>query len=199
VRRYYGRHAEVAHPPVDVDFFTPGPDAAPGAAGEPGYGLMVAALVPYKRMEVGIAACERLSLPLYIVGEGPERERLARLAGPQTRFLGWVSPPRLRDLYRGAICFLQPGVEDFGISSVEALACGTPVAAVSKGGVLDIVDDSVHGALYPEEEGMDGLIAAIDKVRQIRSNRMDLRHRAERFSAQRFIERLSSLLTGKPS
>jgi glycosyltransferase involved in cell wall biosynthesis len=200
IRRYYGRHAEVAHPPVDVDYFTPAPaDAEAEGAGGPPHGLMVSALAPYKRVEVGIAACERLGLPLYIVGEGPERERLERLAGPKTRLLGRVPPERLRDLYRGALCFLQPGVEDFGIASVEALACGTPVAAVARGGVLDVVEEGVHGALYPEEEGVEGLTAAIDKTRQIRSNLADLRHRAERFSAQRFTERLSSLLARGPS
>jgi glycosyltransferase involved in cell wall biosynthesis len=197
IRRYYGRPAEVAHPPVDVTFFTPGPahPAHPAnieeTQGE--YALMVSALAPYKRLELGIAACRRLGLPLAIVGEGPEREQLARLAGPETRFLGRVGPERLRDLYRGALCLLQPGVEDFGIASVEALACGTPVAAVRQGGVLDVVEDGVHGALYPEEEGVDGLTAAIDKTRRIRSNQAHLRQRAERFSAQRFTERLSSL------
>jgi glycosyltransferase involved in cell wall biosynthesis len=201
VRRYYGRHAEVAHPPVDVDFFTP-PPAAGEAEPEPdprGYGLMVSALAPYKCVETGIAACARLGLPLYIVGEGPERERLERLAGPKAHLLGRVTPERLRDLYRGALCFLQPGVEDFGIACVEALACGTPVAAVARGGVLDVVEEGVHGALYPEEEGVEGLTAAIDKTRQIRSNLADLRNRAEQFSAQRFTERLSSLLARRPS
>ena len=160
---------------------------------------MVSALAPYKRVEVGIAACERLGLPLYVVGEGPQRERLERLAGPKTHLLGRVSPERLRDLYRGALCFLQPGVEDFGIAAVEALACGTPVAAVRRGGVLDIVEEGVHGALYPEEEGVEGLTAAIDKTRQLRSNPLDLRQRAERFSAQRFTDGFRSLLTRKPS
>jgi glycosyltransferase involved in cell wall biosynthesis len=204
IRRYYGRHAEVAHPPVDVDFFTPPPPSPEARPGEMerdprGHGLMVSALAPYKRVEVGIAACERLGLPLYIVGEGPERERLARLAGPKTRLLGRVSPERLRDLYRGALCFLQPGVEDFGIASVEALACGTPVAAIRRGGVLDVVVEGVHGALYPEEEGVEGLTAAIDKTRQLRSNPRDLRQRAEQFSAQRFTEGLRFLVTRKPS
>jgi glycosyltransferase involved in cell wall biosynthesis len=203
VRRYYGRHAEVAPPPVDVEFFTaeapPGTAAGTGERDPRGHGLMVSALAPYKRVELGIAACERLGLPLYIVGEGPERERLARLAGPKTHLLGRVSPERLRDLYRGALCFLQPGVEDFGIAAVEALACGTPVAAVRRGGVLDIVEDGVHGALYPEEEGVEGLTTAVDKTRQLRSNPLDLQQRAERFSAQRFTDGFRSLLTRRPS
>jgi glycosyltransferase involved in cell wall biosynthesis len=207
VGRYYGRHAEVAPPPVDVEFFTPAaaasPETGPGmetTERDPhGHGLMVSALAPYKRVEVGIAACEQLGLPLYIVGEGPERERLARLAGPKTHLLGRVSPERLRDLYRGALCFLQPGVEDFGIAAVEALACGTPVAAVRRGGVLDIVEEGVHGALYPEEEGVEGLTTAVDKTRQLRSNPLDLQKRAERFSAQRFTLGLRSLLTRQSS
>jgi glycosyltransferase involved in cell wall biosynthesis len=202
IRRYYGRSAEVVPPPVDVEFFTPAPEAFDEGSA---YALTVSALAPYKRVEEGIAACARLGLPLYIVGEGPERERLSRLAGPKTHLLGRVSPERLRDLYRGALCFLQPGVEDFGIACVEALACGTPVVAVGRGGVLDIVEegeDGAHGVLYPEDEGVEGIVAAIDKVRRIRSNSLDsgnLRRRAERFSAQHFTERLSSLLTREPS
>ena len=133
-----------------------------------------------------MAACEKLGLELRIVGEGPERERLEAMAGPRTRFLGNVEMAALRDLYRGARLFLQPGVEDFGIASVEALACGTPVVAVARGGILDVVDDGRHGVLYPDWEGPPALCAAIDKARRIGFNVLDLRDRAESFSVTRF-------------
>jgi glycosyltransferase involved in cell wall biosynthesis len=199
IRSYYGREAEVLHPPADVEYFTPGSPGTPGKvkAEETDYCLMVSALAPYKRIDLAIAACDRLGLELRIVGDGPERERLAELAGPRTQFLGHVEPRRLRELYRGAALFLQPGVEDFGIASVEALACATPVVAVAKGGVLDIVEDGRHGVLYPDWGGPADLAEAIDKARQIDFNGLDLRSRAETFSARRFVERLQSLLSSR--
>jgi glycosyltransferase involved in cell wall biosynthesis len=186
IRRYYGREAQVVPPPVDVDFFTPG-ETEP----ERGYCLAVSALAPYKKMDLAIAACRRLGVELRIVGDGPERERLGSQAGDGVRFLGRVGGEALRELYRGALAFVQPGVEDFGIAAVEALACGTPVVALGRGGVRDIAEDETHGVLYADE---DGLAAAIDKARQIRFNRVDLRKRAEMFSGAHFQESIKALL-----
>jgi len=199
IRAYYGRDAEVVHPPVAVDFFTPA--AAAGKDGEDGgYALVVSALAPYKRVDIAIAACERAGIALRIAGDGPERERLARLAGPGTRLLGRVDDAALRDLYRGARLLLQPGVEDFGIASVEALACGTPVVAAARGGVLDVVEDGRHGVLYDDPREVPGLpeaaavAAAIDKARQIGWNPEELRNRAESFAAGHFADRIRSLV-----
>jgi glycosyltransferase involved in cell wall biosynthesis len=193
IRTYYGREAEVAPPPVDVEFFNPGKKRDRVQDGN--YCLMVSALAPYKKVENAMAACEKLGMELRIVGEGPERKRLAEMAGPGIRFLGKVGPERLRDLYRGARLFLQPGVEDFGIASVEALACGTPVVAVARGGILDVVEDGRHGVLYPDWEGPTALAEAIDKALRIGFNSLDLRDRAEAFSVSRFTDRIRSLLS----
>jgi glycosyltransferase involved in cell wall biosynthesis len=192
IQTYYGRPAEVVHPPVDVDFFTPGPKKE-----KEGYCLMVSALAPYKKVEEAMAACEKLGMELRVVGEGPERKRLAAMAGPNVRFLGKVDAERLRELYRGALLFLQPGVEDFGISSVEALACGTPVVAAARGGILDVVEDGRHGVLYPDWEGPSALAEAIDKARGIGFNALDLRSRAESFSVVSFTNRVRTLLSNR--
>lgn len=157
---------------------------------------MVSALAPYKKVEVAIAACSRAGLPLKVVGTGPERERLERLAGAGAELLGSVSAERLRDLYRGARMVLQPGIEDFGIATVEALACGAPMVALRAGGVLDIVEHGVHGILYEsgEDDQVEALAASIDKACRIEFNLMDLRRRAELFSAERFTERMRAIL-----
>jgi len=206
IERYYGRQAEVLPPPVDVDFFTaPKQEGATGAGGrdlegssQGEYALVVCALAPYKRVDLAITACQRLGLELRIVGQGPEERRLKNLAGPGVQFLGHVSADRLRTLYRHARYFLQPGLEDFGIAPVEALACATPVVALGRGGVLDIVDDGVHGALYlPPLDGDEAAIlaATIDKAAQIRFNALELTHRAQAFSRQSFTSRLGARLS----
>ncbi len=198
IRRYYGREAEVLAPPVDTDFFTP--DEAPGGE-EPPFCLVVSALAPYKRIELAVSACRRAGIELRVVGDGPGRRDLARLShrgDPGVRLLGRVDGETLRDLYRRALCLVQPGVEDFGIAPVEALACGTPVVALGRGGVLDIVEDGVHGALCPpraeDGERVRELAAAIDKVRGFRFNPLELRNRAERFSVARFQQGFRSLV-----
>ncbi|HWM91496.1 MAG TPA: glycosyltransferase [Thermoanaerobaculia bacterium] len=194
VRTYYGRDAELIHPPVDTEFFTPGTSKTPG---DSGYCLMVSALAPYKRVDMAIAACDRAGMELRVVGDGPEMERLRDLASPKTRLLGSVGREHLRDLYRGARLFLQPGVEDFGIASVEALACGTPVVAVAKGGILDVVEDGRHGHLYPDWGGTSDLAEAIDKAARIGFNLLDLRSRAESFASARFTHRIQALLRSR--
>ncbi len=197
IRRYYAREAEVVPPPVDVDFFLAGDgDTEDPETGDP-FCLVVSALAPYKRVEVAIAACERLGIDLKIVGAGPEESRLRRLAGARTEVLGRVGGDELRRLFRRARLFLQPGVEDFGIASVEALASATPVVAVGRGGILDIVEDGVHGVLYqpplPENE-VDALAAAIDKSLKIRFNAGKLVSCARGFSHESFIDRLRACL-----
>ena len=192
IHRYYGRDADVLPPPVAIDRFTP-----PGEPPRRDYALVVSALAPYKRVEVAIAACARLGLPLRIVGTGPERERLAGLAGDQVAFLGRIAEEELRELYRHALCLVQPQVEDFAIAPVEALACATPGVARGEGGVLDIVTDGEHGLLYLPATGDEAgaLAAAIDKVRDFEFNRERLRGRAEIFSEERFAAGFRALLT----
>lgn len=206
IRRYYGREAAVLAPPVDTELFTPG-EVAESDAGRP-YCLVVSALAPYKRVDLAVRACARAGVDLVVVGDGPGRRALAREAAaaagtggagrPDLRLAGRVEAPELRSLYRGALCLLQPGVEDFGIAPVEALACGTPVVALGRGGVLDIVEDGRHGVLCPPDSGeterVERLAEAIDKVRRIRFNVLDLRHRAEGFSVDRFHEGFRSLV-----
>ena len=205
IERFYGRPADVVPPPVDTEFFTPPPETTEDTPADGDYALVVSAMAPYKRIEIAIAACRRLGIELTVVGRGPESKRLAAAArsgnGPAVRFLDRVDPDTLRDLYRGARMFLQPGIEDFGIATVEALACGTPVVAVGRGGVLDIVVDGEHGVLYPPaapESLVDpaaetqALVAAIDKSAAIRFNKLKLVRRAEEFSREHFLHRLRS-------
>lgn len=100
---------------------------------------MVSALVPYKRIEVAVQAAQQVGVPLKIVGIGPDRDRLARLAGPTVEFLGALPAEDLRDTYRRARALVLPAEEDFGIAPVEMMACGRPVIALARGGAVETV------------------------------------------------------------
>ena len=132
IRRCYGRDATVIYPPVDAWRFRPG-------EGEGSYYLVVSALVPYKRVDLAVAACTRLARPLKVVGVGAEARRLRRLAGPTVEFLGSPSDPEVAALYAGCRALLFPGLEDFGIAPLEAQAAGRPVIAYGEGGACETV------------------------------------------------------------
>jgi glycosyltransferase involved in cell wall biosynthesis len=158
IARCYGRDSRVIQPPVDTAFYTPDPVPSNGRSGGP-Y-LVVSALVSYKKIDQAVTACSFLGRPLVVIGEGPERTRLERLAGPGVTFLGWQPDEVIRDHYRRCKALLFPGEEDFGIVPVEALACGAPVIALRRGGVAETVDDRV-GRTYTAPTA-EGLLEAIE-------------------------------------
>jgi glycosyltransferase involved in cell wall biosynthesis len=154
IARCYGRDSRVIPPPVDTSFYTP--DGGP----RDGPYLCVSALVPYKKVEHAVLACSATGRPLTVIGAGPERPRLERLAGPSVRFLGWQPDEVVRDHYRRCRALLFPGEEDFGIVPAEALACGAPVIALGRGGAAETVDERT-GRLYPAPSP-EGLAATLD-------------------------------------
>jgi glycosyltransferase involved in cell wall biosynthesis len=188
IRKYYRREAEVIHPPVDTEFFTPGPSPARGD-----YDLVVTALVPYKMVDLALAAYRGTGRPLKIVGDGPEYKRLKAQAGPGVEFLGAVGGEDLRGLYRDARLYLLPGEEDFGISVVEAQACGTPVLAYGRGGATETVRSGVTGLFFPEPTPAS-LRAALDKFQGLSLNRSAAREQALLFSRERFKSRINDFL-----
>jgi glycosyltransferase involved in cell wall biosynthesis len=143
IGRCYDRESRVIPPPVDAEFYSPAP------LPRRDYYLCVSALVPYKNLDQAVIACTRSNRPLVVIGSGPERARLERLAGPSVEFLGWQSDEVIRDHYRRCRALLFPGEEDFGIVPIEALACETPVIALARGGAAETVDHLV-GRTYPD-------------------------------------------------
>jgi glycosyltransferase involved in cell wall biosynthesis len=146
--------------------------------------------VPYKRIEHAVTACSILGRPLVVIGEGPERSRLQRLAGPNVRFLGWQPDDVIRDHYRRCKALLFPGEEDFGIVPVEALACGAPVIALGRGGASETIDGRV-GRIYTEPTA-EGLLEAIEEWETAGGpyDAAIARKRAEAFALPLFRERL---------
>ena len=182
IARHYGKEARVCHPPVDVEFFRP--SDPPRSRGD--FLLAVGALVPYKRYDTAIEVARRLGRPLVVVGRGPEAARLAALAGDgSVEFRASLAPDELRELYRTCAAYLQPGEEDFGISAVEALACGAPVAALRRGGVRDIVQDGENGALSSSDDP-DALADAVRRAIGASFDYTRLRASALSFRAERF-------------
>jgi glycosyltransferase involved in cell wall biosynthesis len=183
IRRYYNRGSAVVYPPVDTTFYRLSDPARRPL--EPEF-LVVSALVPYKRVDLAIAACRKARLPLKIVGRGPEEARLRELAGGEVQFLGWRTDEEVRSLYQNATAVLLPGVEDFGMVPVEAQACGTPVVALGSGGALETVEDGVTGVLV-ETASADALADGLRRAHATAFDPLAIRRAAERFSRERFL------------
>jgi glycosyltransferase involved in cell wall biosynthesis len=187
IGRYYNRRSAVVHPPVDTDFYTPESRSNSGSF------LIVSALVPYKRLDLAIEACRRASVPLTIIGTGPEEPRLRALAGPEVRFLGWLPDEEIRTHYRSATATVLPGTEDFGIAPVESQACGTPVVALDDGGARETVIDGKTGILVPEPTA-EAFAAGLKRAIQGPFDPAAARANALRFSKQQFMAAIRTAL-----
>ena len=181
---YYNRQSTIVHPPVDTVFYTPA--SVPVGSRF----LMVSALVRYKRVELAIAAAREAGVPLTIVGEGPERERLAAMTTGEVELVGRRSDEEIRDLYRASLATVLPGEEDFGIVPVEAQACGRPVVALGVGGALDTVVPGRTGVLF-DEPTASALAGALIAAKNQPWDSTAIRAHAERFSRAAFIRGLS--------
>lgn len=189
IARYYNRGASVVYPPVDTEFYHPD-----GTAPEP-FALIVSALVPYKRIDLAIEACHLAHLPLKIVGDGPERPALERLAAGRAEFLGRVSNDDIRNLYRRTALVLLPGEEDFGIVPLEAQACGRPVVALKRGGSLETVRDGETGILV-DDLSVEAFTDGVNRALQTPFDSGAIRHFAEGFARERFGDELEALVRG---
>ena len=191
IRRYYNRDATVVYPPVDTSFFTPATTSTDGDR----YALVVSALVPYKRIDLAIDSARLAGIPIKVVGDGPDRARLERAAGPNATFLGRRSDEDIRELYRHAAVTLLPGEEDFGIVPVEAQACGTPVVALGRGGATETVVDGITGILV-DDPSAPAFADGISRALAASFDRAAIRRHAERFSRERFVEEISNEMHG---
>ena len=182
IERFWGRTAEVVHPPVELERFT----AEPPGRGEGGYFLWLGALAPYKRVDVAVEAFRRTGRTLWIAGDGQDGRLLERGLPPNVRWLGAVADAEVPGLYRRARALVFPGEEDFGIAPLEAMASGRPVLALGRGGVLETVtaetglffDAPTPEALAAGVERFDAFERGFDPARA--------RARATEFSEERF-------------
>lgn len=185
IRECYGRDSQVIYPPVDTNFYRP----APVPRRE--YYAVVSALVPYKRVDLAVQACNRLRRDLLVIGTGSEEKRLRAIAGPTVRFAGWLPDQLVREHLQRCRALLFPGEEDFGMVPVEAQACGTPVIAFGRGGATETVIPPEKGSqptgLWFGEPTVEALCEAL---LQFERNKELFRPEACRSNALRFsVER----------
>jgi len=198
IKKFYRRDSVVIYPPVDLKEFKV---QSAKLKVKKEYFLVLSRLVRGKGVEIVIEACGKLGLALKVVGTGPEMENLKKLAvtcnlKPET-FLGWVSDEeRVKLLMNATALIVASEDEDFGITSIEAQAAGTPVIAPASGGFLETVIDGKTGLLYggPGMVTADSLVDALQKFDSLKFDAETLRKNAQKFSKERFKKEILELV-----
>lgn len=179
----YGRNAEVIYPFAELERFT--------NPRKPGRNyLMVTAFAPYKRIDLAIEAFNHLKLPLLIVGSGQDEKKLKKMAGPTIEFLGPLHNSIVSELYSKCRAFIFPGIEDFGITPIEAMASGAPVITIQKGGAAESVTEKT--GLFIQSQTTEALIGAIQQmeINPEKFSEVECRKRAQEFSKEIFQNKL---------
>ncbi|MEM9952642.1 MAG: glycosyltransferase [Chloroflexota bacterium] len=188
IHTYYNRDSVIIYPPVETERFQPvSQDQVED------YFLVVSRLIPYKRIDLAVQAATRLNLPLKVGGKGRDMERLQAMAGDTVEFLGYIPDEDLPNLMARAKAFIFPGLEDFGITPVQAQATGRPVIAYEGGGALDTVIEGVSGEFFAEQtvDSLADVMINFD-VNQYDSER--IRHHALTFDTQNFLQQIDSFI-----
>lgn len=191
INKHYRREAEVIYPPVDVDEFEVSHQSDE-------FYLMVGQVIPYKKADLAVAAFREIDARLVIIGEGSLLPELRKTAGPNVEFLGRQDWGVILDHYRRCKALLFPGIEDFGIVPVEAMASGKPVIAFGAGGALETVVDGETGLLFHDQTAA-GLADAVRRF-EAKAGSFDplaIRAHAEQFSAARFRAQVAAFVQAK--
>ncbi len=187
IQKYYRRESVVIYPPVNTDAFQP--TVHPSAD----YFLVSSRLIPYKRIDLAVQACTNLNLPLVVAGEGRDSAYLRRVAGPTVRFLPRQPLAKLRTLVQNCRAFLFPGLEDFGITPVEAMAAGRPVIAFAGGGALDTIVNGVTGEFF-HEPTVESLVDVLQSFDPADYDPAACRAQAEQFAKEKFQAKLLTFI-----
>ncbi len=183
IQQAWGRESHVIYPPVNVERFSP-------AKEREDFYIHVSRLVPYKMTAEIIRAFNELKLPLIIIGDGPEKSHLQKIAKENIKLLGHQSDEVVTDLLNRAKAFVYMAVEDFGIAMVEAQAAGCPVIAYGKGGAVEIVRDGETGLLF-QDQSSRSLSEAVLQFQKMELSGEASKENASRFSSKRFREEFS--------
>lgn len=190
IKKYYNKPSTIVHPPVEVDRFTP-------ARTRGDHYVALGRQVPYKRIDLAVAAATKLNIPLKVYGNGSDHKRLVAMAGPTVQFFtdrfGDASDEAVARALNTAKGYIFPAEEDFGIVQAEALAAGAPVIAYGKGGTLDIVQEGESGTLFYQQT-TDAVVKAIQKAEGIIFLPATLRRKAKRFDKGLFITKIHKIV-----
>lgn len=191
INQWYHREAEVIYPPVNTEIFQPSKEIG-------NYFLVVSRLNSYKRIDLVIQVFNELKFPLRIIGDGPHRSGLEKMAHQNINFLGKVSDEKLAENYSKCKALIFPSAEDFGIAPLEAQASGRPVIAYAAGGALETVVDGVTGIFF-KEQTVESLIEAVKRFEEIKNifNSKRIRENALRFDKEIFKKKIKSFIEEK--
>ena len=188
IKKYYKRDSTVVFPPVETSRFK--------SSGKPEtrHGFVVAGRqTPYKRIDLAVAACTELKVPLIVIGNGPDHRRLEKMAGRNVTFLTSTGDEAMAQHFQTALAFLFPtNIEDFGVTAVEAMAAGAPVIAYKKGGPLDYITPKT--GLFFEKQTVASLVAAIESFNPSRYDAGEIAAFAEQFSVATFVKTMRAII-----
>jgi len=187
IKNYYKRESIVIYPSIDL------PENLKNEEKQGKYFLVVSRLIPYKRIDIAIKACNELKLPLKIIGTGKQRNKLKRISGKTIEFLGEVSDKKLWQYYGNCEALIFPGIEDFGLVMVEAQTFGKPVIAFNGGGAKEIIKKGVTGEFF-NKQTPESLIDILKKFDHNRYNSLLCRENGKRFSFENFQTEFKNFL-----
>ncbi len=182
IAKHYQRESSVLNPPIDVEHFTPGPTQEPED-----YYLVVSRLVPYKRVDLAVAATGSADRKLIVVGAGPNHKSMR--GARHVEYRGHVSDAELLTLMRNARALIFPALEDFGMAPIEMMACGRPVIAYRAGGLSETIIDGVTG-VFADHQTEQSFAEALHRFEGTGFDRFRIRNHAEGFSKKRFVSAL---------
>jgi glycosyltransferase involved in cell wall biosynthesis len=187
IRAAYNRSAEVIHPPINVHRFRPSPERQD-------YYVTLARLVSYKRIDLAVQACTERKKKLFVIGEGPDRQRLEKMAGPSVTFLGRASDREVEHYVSRCRALIFPGEEDFGMAPLEVAAAGRPTVAYRSGGAVETIKENVTGLFFNNQTPED-LAEALDQLEKQEWHPQTLRRHSENFGIPIFRDKLRSFLS----
>lgn len=191
IKTHYNRDSTIIYPPVDINRMRP-----KNKVKKEDYYLVVGRQIPYKRIDLAIAACTKLGRRLVVIGRGSEHDKLRAMAGPTIEFKYVDSDSEIVEYFQKAKGFIFTSEEDFGITPVEAMAAGTPIIAFARAGALDYIQEGINGVGF-HEQTVEAVVAAIERFENSSFDTQQISHDAKKFDQEKFISDLQAYVVQK--